>query len=388
MTRRTRRRLAPLGLTLALSSAGPVVLAAEPTGDVVIADAVTTNPAPNSPTAVYVVAPAGTDPGLLEVLAAARANLQAQGVELQQVEPAPGQTAANRARALVSGGLARGAFWLDERSPGEIRVFMLDAQGTAYVRRVPVEPASIEASREAVWHIVEAGSLALATGEPVSMEQAKTEDLEPSPKPEPEPPPPAEPVVHEPPPPELVYVEPSRPYPPFRIGCGLAYLGSGLAREIPWSSGAVLDVKMHAKRAYVLSASYGLLLPGRRGEPVVTWRHRAELRAGPRLLYTRNRVELHVLAGGAMEALRWQATSSDDAGWRATALATIDGSVAVRIKANLWLVIEPGAEVLLNRFAFVECEAGAPSCEGATRRVVLDPWRVRPRARAGLTVQF
>lgn len=395
VARRTlQQRLARLGLTIALAGACPAQ-AAEPA---VTAPTDPAKPSPAALTPVYVIVGPQTDPALVEVLEAARANLQLQGVELQLLEPAPGQTAAGRARALVSGGLARGAFWLDERTPGqpgqpgELRVFLLDREGSAYVRRVPTDPASVEASREAVWLIVESGSLALATGETIGMEAAKAEDLEPQPPPrgEPEPPPTPAPARPEPPrpAPRPQPAPPERYQPPFRMSYALSYLGSSLARAVPWSSGAAFDVSVLLRRPVMVALGYGLLLPWRSGEPVVSWRHRVELRTGPR--YTVGpRLDLHLLAGAAMEALRWRSTSdAEDRGWRATALATLDGSLAVRLKANLWLTFEPGAEVLLNRFAFVECAAGAPSCEGASRRVVLDPWRVRPRARMGLAVQF
>ena len=377
---RSTQRLARLATALVLTSAAPAV-AAEP----VPTDSVATDPPPSAPTHVYVVTPPGTDPGLREVLDTARANLHAQGIDLVQVEPTPGQNAAARARSLVSSGLARGAFWIDERRPGQLRVFLVDPVGTTYVRRIPVEPTSPETSREAVWHIVESGSRALAAGEVVGMEEARAEDLEAQPKPQPEPtPPPTDPTLTTAP------VQPQPEWPPPRhvfFGVALSYLGSSLATPIPWSSGAALDLTADYRGHWRFTAGYGLLLPWRGGDPVVTWRHRAELRTGPRAAFG-SRVELLLLAGGAMEALRWRSTTGDDGGWRPTALATVDGGLGIRLVANLWLVAEAGMEVLLNRFDFVECEARASRCEGAARREVLTPWRVRPRARLGLAARF
>jgi hypothetical protein len=333
------------------------------------------------PTPIYVVEAAGTDPQLLAALAAARSNLQGQGVVLTVATLRPDETAAGRARALVAGGLARGVFWFDERTPGEIRVFMLDADGSAYVRRVPVDPQTAEASREAVWLIVESSSLALVAGQEVAMEQA-AEVLEPEPAVEPavEPAPSPDPVASS---------EPAAIAPPRRLAVrlGLGYLGDGLAPTIPWQSGAGLDGALDLGRHWRLSLGYGLLLPWRRDDPPVTWRHRVELRAGLRGRVGA-RVELYGLLGGAVEAVRWRSSTGDGGGTRVLGLGTLDGGLGVRLVANLWLVLEPGVGVLVNRFDFVECAAGATRCDGMLRRVALAPWRVRPRARLGLAVSF
>jgi len=366
-----------------MSAVPTLAAAAEPTASDPV---VTPDPPPSATTHVYVVTSPGTDPGLREVLDTARANLHAQGVELEQVEPTPGQTAAFRARALVSSGLARGAFWIDERRSGELRVFLVDHSGSTYVRKIPVEPTSPEASREAVWHIVESGSLAVAAGEVVGMEEAQAEDLEAQPRPQPEPTPP-----QTSPTPTAAPPQPQPETPPSSrrivVGIGVAYLGAALAAEVPWSSGAAFDVTADLLGHWRLALGYGLLLPWRSGDPVVTWRHRVELRTGPRMSIG-SRVELSLLAGGAMEALRWRTTTGDGGGWRPTALGTTDVGVGLRLVGNLWLVVEPGMEMVINRFAFVECEAVASRCEGAARRVVLVPWRIRPRARLGLAVRF
>jgi len=339
-------------------------------------------PEPDPVTTIHVVRPREADPRLMEALETARVQLGAQGLDLGIVETSRGQSAAAAARALVERGATRGVFWLDQRDAHELRVFLLDDEGSAYVRRIPVEPGGAEASREAVWLIVESGSLALAAGQQVAMEKARAEELEPEPEPElePAPAPAPKPVVT--PEPEL------EPAPPRSRGwVGLSYLGAGLAGAVPWSSGVAVDGGVDLGPRWRLSAGYGLLLPWRAGDPVVTWRHRGELRGGPRVALG-SRAEFHALVGGGLEVLRWRSPSEADDGWRPTGFASLDVGLSVRLAGPLWLRVEPGAEVLLGRADFVECAAGASDCEGASRRVALRPWPARPRARAGLAVAF
>ena len=92
--------------------------------------------------------------------------------------------------------------------------------------------------------------------------------------------------------------------------------------------------------------------------------------------------------GGALELLRWRASTGDGGGVRALGVVTLDVGLGVRLAARLWLVLEPGLGMLGNRFQFVECAAGATRCDGMLERVVLAPWRVRPRARVGLAARF
>lgn len=385
MRRTIQHALARMGV------AGVVAAAAAPShaaaGEPAFAPTEPLATAPASePTPIYVVRAAGTDPRLLEALEAARVRLEGRGVALTVATARPDETAAGRARALVAGGLARGVFWFDESAPGELRVFMLAGDGSAWVRRVPVDPETAEATREAVWLIVEATGLALATGEEVAMEQAddvlaqadaeaKTDaDTDATS----EPPSASEPSEAEP------TVEPTRRT-AFRIG--LAYLGDGLATTVPWQSGVGIDGAIDLDGWWRIALGYGLLLPWRRGEPPVTWRHRVELRTGPRGRVGKL-VELYALVGGALEAVRWRASTGDGGGVRMLGVATLDGGLGVKLVANLWLVLEPGVGVLWNRFDFVECAAGATRCDGPQERVVLAPWRVRPRVRVGLAARF
>ncbi len=367
-----------VAVIVAAMALGPVAWAAQPAPAPAPGE-----PAAVEPTSIFVVEAPGTDPRLLDALATARVRLAGQGVVLEAVTPRPDETAAGRARALVAGGLARGVFWLDERTPGEIRVFLLDARGFAWVRRVPVEPEAIEASREAVWLIVEASGRALAVGEAVAMEQAPPEAIA-------EPDEPGEPAVVEPPVASSLAPVPTptpaaarRPRP----WLGLAYLGDGLARAVPWQSGAALDGALDLGARWRLSLGYGALVPWQRGDPVVTWRHRGELRAGLRGMVGA-RLQPHGLLGGAVEAVRWRTAEGARGGLRVVGVATLDAGLGVRLVADLWLVLEAGAGVVVNRFDFVRCAAGATRCDGMLRQVALAPWRVRPRARAGVAVRF
>jgi len=330
---------------------------------------------------------AGTDPALLEALDTARVQLEVEGVALAAVELRPDERAAVRARALLGSEDARGVFWFDQRNPEEIRVFLLDSEGAAHVRRVPIEPASAEASREAVWIIVQSGSMALATGQTLAMEVAQAEEVAGEPEPEPEAIE-AEPEAIATPPVEVsVLDEPTPEEDRTQGGLVGAYVGEGVAGAVPWQSGVGIGGVLDLGPRWRLAIDYGLLLPWRAGEPVITWRHRGELRAGPRWA-AGERVQLYALLGGGVEGVRWREVSGDGAGWRVVASAGLDTGVEIRLTKWLALLFEPGAGVVLNRFAFVECADGSQACEGAARRVVLEPWRLRPRLRAGLRVGF
>ncbi len=344
---------------------------------------------------VFVVVQPDTDPGLIEALDTAQAQLSGQGLSLARVERRADQTAAATARALLAEHSARGAFWLDIQ-PAEIRVFLLASDGAAYVRRVPVDAEGAEAGREAVWLIVESGSLALASGAEVAMEAAPVEDLEPAPPeaepqapPRPAPTPTVEPVVE----PAPRHSSPRDAIPPGRRGVppiqiGVDYIGEGLASTVPWQSGLGVDALLLPRPLWRVGVRYGLMIPWRGDDPPVTWRHSVQLRAGPALIVGRL-LEVSLLAGGGVEALRWRNRTTGARGWRAMGTAGLDAGLQIFVvPGRLVLSIEPGAAVVFNRFAFVECEAAAPACQGDARAVVLDPWRVRPRLRAGLATFF
>ncbi len=341
---------------------------------------------------VYVVVGPDLDPRLAEALATARPELDARGLKLMVVKPDPELGAAARARALIGEGTARGVFWLDPQ-PHELRVFLLAADGSAYVRRVPVEPGGDEASLEAVWHIVASGSLALASGEGVAMEQAATDEIDPAPQGTVEDPAPAAgpsevvsppgsaPTPAEEPDPVVAAAAP-------RTRVGVGYVGEGIASSMAWQSGVGVDAMVRLSPRWRLSVGYAVMVPRRRDTPTVTWRHGGSLRAGPSFDVGR-RLALYGLVGVGVEAVGWRGRSAAQRGWRVVGTAGADGGLSVMlVPSRLALVVEPGLGVVLNRFDLVECEQGAVACEGETRRVVMSPWRVRPRARAGLAVFF
>ncbi len=331
---------------------------------------------------VFVTVPAAAEPGLLQALDAARAALQAQGLTLQVVELGPTERAGTRATSLVDEPGMLGAFWFDETRPGELRVFLVTADKVAYVRRIPVDEHGEETAREAIWIILESGSLALVSGAAPAMEAAAEEELKGSMQPAEDPPQTSTRLL--PPAPERP--PPQEPEPSRLRGAGLTlgYLGEGLARSIPWQSGVGVGGMLDLGNYGRVAVDYGLYVPSP-GAPAIAWRHRLELRAGPRMELS-PRVSVHALAGVAAEALQWR--GSEDRGWRTVAVAGVDLGVVVRLVGPLSLWVEPGASAALNRFSFVECNTAAARCSGADQRVIVDPWSVRPRLRVGFSISL
>lgn len=327
-----------------------------------------------------------TDPGLVEALRAAGTNLRADGVSLQPVTLEPGDRAEQRAVSLIAEPGVLGVFWFDVHD-AQVRVLLLTGPEQAYVRSVSVQGGSDETVREAVWLIVESGSLALVSGEAPAMQPAEVElAVEPT-----------SPAVSQAP---SEATGPSSTGGETHDGAALgpgtrakvtggavvSYLGEGVGSPIPWQSGLGLDGVLDVGQRVRLRLGYGALLPTR-GAQAIGWRHRAELYGGMRFPVGQ-RVALHVLIGAGVEAQQWRGSSSGDSGWRAVALAGLDVGLTVRVLGPLSLWLEPGIGLPLNRFALVECDTGGQQCTGAARRVVLEPWRVRPRVRGGLLLRF
>lgn len=344
-----------------------------------------TDPPPDveGPRPVAILLPLGTDPAMLEAIATATTHLGSSGIELQPIEISRDISPVSYARTLIDEENTAGVFWLSSREPNKLRVLLLTAGGKGFIREVPLEPDSPEASREAVWLIVVNGSRALATGEALAMAQASLEDLAPPEEPKPEEPPP-EPPKDDPPPEDPKPEEP----PPKKLGGGVAavYAGEGIAAPVPWQSGVGVTGFVDPGRLARITLDYGLFLPWRTDDPVVTWRHQVLVRGGLRGDLGRF-VTLHGLLGAGIEAVRWRGIDARE-GWRAWGTASADVGLQVRLGGPMWLWIEAGGAALLNRFTFIECEAGATQCEGDARRVSLRPWGFRPRARAGVAVRF
>ena len=325
-----------------------------------------------------------TDPGLVEALKAAGTNLRAQGVSLQPVALEPGERAEQRAASLIAEPGALGVFWFDVHD-AQVRVLLLTGPGQAYVRSVPVQGGSDETVREAVWLIVESGSLALVSGQAPAMQPAEVAVEPTSPKASQAPAEVAGPSPSGRETPDASALDPGARS-TVTGGVVVSYLGEGVGSPIPWQSGLGLDGVLDLGQRIRLRLGYGALLP-MRGAPAIGWRHRAELYGGPRFTVG-PRVTLHALIGAGVEAQQWRGSSSGENGWRAVALAGLDAGLTVRVLGPLSLWLEPGIGLPLNRFALVECDTGGQQCTGAARRVVLEPWRVRPRVRGGLLLRF
>jgi len=375
------RRIAHVCIVSGLLAAPSQVTSAAPGAAPTAED---TDPPPDAegPRPVAILLPLGTDPALLEAITTATTHLDNGGIELQPIEISRDISPVSYARSLIEEENTAGVFWLSSREPDKLRVLLLTAGGKGFIREVPVEADSPEASREAVWLIVVNGSRALASGEALAMAQASLEDLGPPEEPKPEEPklePPDEPKPEDPPP------EP----PPKKLGGGLAalYTGEGIGAPVPWQSGVGLSGFVDPGRLARVTLDYGLFLPWRSDDPVVTWRHQLLVRGGLRGDFGKF-VTLHGLLGVGIEAVRWRGTLDDRQGWRAWGTASADVGLQVRLGGPAWLWIEAGGAALLNPFTFIECEADATQCEGDTRRVSLQPWGFRPRARAGVALRF
>ncbi len=325
---------------------------------------------------VVVLVPSDAQQKLVDALAAAGANLEHQGITLESMRLAPGERAVHRATALAEDPGTDGVFWIDVRSDA-MRVWLLDESRSTYMRRVPIAPGAEETAREAVWLIVESGAVALVTGNAVAMDQATVEAEEATP---PEPEPPADPTPEDAPKPT-----PTPEQPRVRGGIVLGYVGEGVANPIPWQSGAGLGGYLDLGRFARLALDYEASFPVRADASTIAWRHRAAVRGGVHTGVGK-RVGLHALASLGLEGQQWRSQQSSDDGWRAVASAGLDLGFTVRVFGPVSLWIEPGATVPLNRFAFVECRRGGTTCSGDERRVVLDPWPLRPRVRVGVSL--
>ena len=328
-----------------------------------------------------------SDAEMRQPLDAARTQLAARGIDLERVdlEHAPDRTTA---RALTMQRSARGVFWFDRSTPDEIGVFLAAHDGSTFVRRVS-EP-SPQARLEAVFLIVEHGSVALAAGDRVAMETVEEEE-EPIEEPEPDPPSQPEPE----PAPESVPAEPTAVEtggkPRARFGVSLAYRGESFASNLPWQSGAALGAYADLGRSLRVGVEYAFVAPWDSPRSDVRlpvgWRHGPSLHIGVRSELT-NRFELSARLVGSVDLVHWRATDAGSQGVRVMGVVGPEIALRIRLVREAFLELSPGVGVVLNRFAFVECEASATTCAADDRRTLVDPWRFRPRLNAGLAYRF
>lgn len=342
-------------------------------------------PTPARPVIVVLVAD-DADPGLVGTLEAARTQLDQQGIDLRTVTAAPRRASApgrRRIRMLTEEHAALGVFWIDTAGPDTLQVFLAAKDGTAFFRRVVHDVESEQARLEAVWLIIGSGGVALATGREVAMEAVEPPPDEPNPETKPAQEVPAADAQDPPPHGPAPTPAPGGLQPAASIS--LSYLGDGFAAVAPWQSGLVIGAGLDLWQRLRLGAEYGVLTPWPSGSPPVTWRHRMGAHAGvwgdvaPRL-------SLELRATASADLVHWRGNAGS--GVRALGAAGPDALMRVAIVRGLALEIGLGFSVAFNRFAFVECDAAAATCEGDDRRVLADPWLIRPRARLGLVYRF
>jgi hypothetical protein len=334
-------------------------------------------------TRVVVLVPPVSDRRIADTLASVRSNLPAGEVELVDVV-FDGDGLARRIDAADDAAAvhdARGVFWFDLRDGAEYRVYLyLPARAELLRRRVPEASQSVEAAIEAMWIIVRSGALALAKGSDVAMEAVDPASIEP-------PIAPAKPPVPTPTP--APAPGDGKPAPPKPIGLWLSasYYGLGLSESVPWQSGGGLELSYALHRLVKLGLAYGIVggLPVSTPAELKILRHElaAVLGVGG-LVSKRVRIEGRLLP--AIELMQWRAQG--DRGVEPAGKLASELLVRVHLVPRLTLDVAAGADVSFSDFDFVLCADGASECSGEARRVVLSPWRVRPRARVGLSVVF
>lgn len=330
---------------------------------------------------VVVLVPRASDRRVDDTLASVRSNLPPGEVELVDV-PFDGDALAPRIAAAEQAAEqhgARGVFWLDLRDATEYRVYLyLPDRHELFLRRVPEASQSVEAAIEAMWIIVRSGTLALAKGVDVAMEAVDPAAIEP----------PA--VVQPPEPPPKPTPKPERvETPPKLIGLWLSasYYGLGLSSSMPWQSGGGVELSYALHRVVKLGIAYGVVggMPVRAPTELSIVRQEIALALGiGGLVSKRVRIEGRILP--ALELMHWRAQG--DRGVEPAGKIASELVLRVHLVPRLTLDVAAGADVSVTDFDFVRCADGASTCSGPTRELVMSPWRVRPRARLGLSGVF
>ncbi|HWB73888.1 MAG TPA: hypothetical protein VG755_03010 [Nannocystaceae bacterium] len=272
-------------------------------------------------------------------------------------------------------------FWVDVARTDEWRLYALPcAAPTPLVREIPVGVGEEEASIETLWLIVQSSAAAIAVGAEPAMQAVDPAEVEASePKVEPRPEPPPKPVA------------PTKPTPPRspRWTLRLAYAGDSLAPQVPWQSG-VLGGFAFAPRTWLrVGASYEFLAHARRDRPAgfALWRHGVAITASG-VATLAKRVALEVRIGAELELSRWRSDAAGRGRLRAVPRFGADVLLSIALGRGVSLELGPGLAVAIIDVDFVTCAAAGSPCTGMDREVVVDARRVRPRARAGISVQF
>ncbi|MBX7081895.1 MAG: hypothetical protein K1X88_22005 [Nannocystaceae bacterium] len=328
-------------------------------------------------TRVVVLVPHTPDRRVDDVVASVRAGLTDATVELVLVpESDAGASRLEHARAAATAHAAQGVFWLELADARAYAVYLwLPERAVALRRGVPEAADSVEVAIEAMGIIVRSGALALASGRELAMEAVDPAALEPVAAPAPAP----APVVVTP-------AAPPRPRArPWRLA--LAYEGLGLGRAMPWHSGGALELSRLVHRNVAIGLGYAVVAGPRLREPasLSIVRHELAVVAGfGGSVHARVALWGRVLP--ALELAQWR--SSQRRGTRAAGKAALELLLRIGLTPRLGLDVGAGADVVFTAPPYVRCADGADACAGLGRQVVLQPWRVRPRARAGLSLAF
>ncbi|MEM6990418.1 MAG: hypothetical protein AAF721_07975 [Myxococcota bacterium] len=349
-----------------------------------VAPATPTAAAEMETTRVVVLMPTPGDDRVTDIVATARASLPPGEVELLEVTADSTRSPVRTARTAAKQQHAKGVFWFDLRDDREFLVYVyLPERDVTLRRRVPEAAQSVQAAIEAMWIIVRSGAVSLARGVEIGMEAVDPKTLaERSPaQPKPAPTKPTESTTGGQP-----QTEPKRP---LGLALSVSYLGHGFARRIAWQSGGTVSLAYRVQRLIHLGIGYGIVGGMRVADPTTlsVVRHDLTLSLGVGGFVTK-RIGLRGRVLPTLELVRWRA---DDSGARAVQPASKLGAEAmlqIRVAPRITVDLAAGADIGLTSYAFVLCGDPAPSCSGDARALVVAPWRVRPRARAGITALF
>lgn len=306
--------------------------------------------------------------------------------KIRVATPVPGRSRLVAAREACRDEVL-GVFWLDAQRPEEWRLYAVPCSTLRpLVREILVTAGAEQASIEATWLITRSSAAAISTPESVAMTEADTAAIDTPPKEESKPTPPVTPTPIAPPKPPP---EPKRN----RVQLSLGYAGETLARAVPWRHGVWAGVAWSPRRRLRIGGWYEGSVPSRLDDPegFAVWRHGMAVTIAGVIEFGR-RVALELRGGPELELVRWRSTALGRSGLRPVPRLGADATVQiVLVPSRLTFDLGVGVAVALIDVDFVTCPAvsgGDASCSGDTRRVTADSWRVRPRARAGLSVQF
>ncbi|MBC8070539.1 MAG: hypothetical protein IAG13_19565 [Deltaproteobacteria bacterium] len=163
-----------------------------------------------------------------------------------------------------------------------------------------------------------------------------------------------------------------------------------MARSIPWQSGVIAAFSFAPRPWLRVGTSYEFLAPAQLESPsgFSLWRHGVALTLAG-VVALAKRVDLELRLGGEVELSRWRSDAAGRGRLRAIPRLGLDASLQIELGRGVAIDVGPGLAVALVDVDFVTCARAAASCAaGPNRQVVVDAWRVRPRARAGISVQF